>query len=344
MANYCKYCGGLLEEGSSFCGRCGRPVQAIRPQPSRRQNPHREDREEQRPRAPQQKRQNVKTGQGQRVGEFQEQSFGVSMEKRVDRRSVQKEQGTPRILIPLAVAFSVLAVVLVGSLVLFLVAKNSKVDTSSPEGVIGSFLDQIGDGEMEGALSCFSSEEAAEGFDYIRYVKVYDSEDADTLLPVEDQSVQILNQRKLEGKAAREISSTLRVLGIGEKAGELSAEGVSPWKKLGVSGKSYKEKVNTDNFKEMSVKRVELAAQKRQNQDEAQKKLERQAKVYGAEERREYVALYTVGETSYIQGFTVDRYGDDWKIRSLTSELAGTSAYGIPSVAEKTSEFDNYIK
>ena len=93
-----------------------------------------------------------------------------------------------------------------------------------------------------------------------------------------------------------------------------------------------------------AAERVELAAQKTQNQDETQERLEQEAKVYGADERREYVALFTVGETSYIQGFTLDRYGEDWKIFSLTSELAGTSSYGVPTVADQSSDFEKYTK
>ena len=95
---------------------------------------------------------------------------------------------------------------------------------------------------------------------------------------------------------------------------------------------------------DLIVERVELAAQDTQNQDETQERLNQEAEVYGADERREYVALFTVGETSYIQGFTLDLYGEDWKIVSLTSELAGTSSYGIPTVADKSSDFENYTK
>ena len=261
------------------------------------------------------------------------------------KRKKKRNQGLPKSLIPLGALFAVVGVILIVLLVLFAVAKTGdKVDTSSPEQVAGSFFDKLQDQDLEGALACFSCEEASENFNYESYVKAFDEESQDTLLPTEDKKAKALNRQKLEGQAADQISSVLRVIGLGEESGRLSVQGVSPWKKLGVGTEEYIENVDSRNLKDLKVERVELAAQSRQDQEETQDDLNAQAKAYGADERREYVALYTVGETSYIQGLTIDRYGDEWKIFSLTSDLAGLSSYGTPDVAEKSLEFDSYIK
>ena len=270
---------------------------------------------------------------------------GKSRKTGREKRKVFGRFELPRSVIPLTVVFGVIAVALVVLLVLFAMTLTSDgVDTSSPENIVGSFYEKLEEKDMEGALACFSSEEAAEHFDYEKYVDFYDSEDQDTLLPAQDDKIQLVNQRKLEGRAADQIASTLRVIGLGEDVGEQSAQGVSPWQTLGVELEDYIESVDSGSLKGLIVERVELAVQEKQNQDETQEKLNEEAGVYGADERREYAALFTVGETSYIQGFTLDRYGEDWKIYSLTSELAGTSSYGIPSVAEKSSDFENYIE
>lgn len=253
--------------------------------------------------------------------------------------------GLPRSIIPLGIVFAGIAVVLIVLLIVFVMTLTSNgVDTSSPENLVGSFYEKLKDQDMEGALDCFASEEAAENFDYESYVSFYDEENQSTLLPSEDKNARLLNQRKLEGQAASQIESTLRVIGLGEESGQLSVQGVSPWQELGVEVEDYIEAVDSKNMDDLIVERVELAAQDTQNQDETQERLNQEAEVYGADERREYVALFTVGETSYIQGFTLDLYGEDWKIVSLTSELAGTSSYGIPTVADKSSDFENYTK
>ena len=286
--------------------------------------------------------------QAESVSDSYERKSGRHSKKRKDSFKNEKHSGkfkVPRSVIPLGIVFGGIAVILVILLVLLvLTLRSDGVDTSSPENVVGSFYEKLEDQDMEGALACFSSEEAAKKFDYESYVDLYDSEDQSTLMPSEDTKIQLINERKLEGQAADQIASTIRVIGLGEDTGKRSIQGVGSWQELGVEKEDYIESVDTGNLKDLTVERVELAAQKTQNQDETQERLEQEAKVYGADERREYVALFTVGETSYIQGFTLDRYGEDWKIFSLTSELAGTSSYGVPTVADQSSDFEKYTK
>ena len=349
MANFCKYCGEPLKSGSSFCGKCGRPVQKPVPRAGQAEQGRKKTGM---PKTP--PRRDFDQGEREQTPPVMleepprrnfEQGKQVKKDLKGRRNSGTRQSGLPKSLIPLAAAFSVFAVILLVSLILFVAAKHSKgIDTSSPEKIVGSLLEQLEAQDMEGALACFSSEEAAGNFQYEKYVEVYDQESADTLLPAEDEKVLLINQRKLEGQAADQVASTIRVIGLGETAGRLSAEGVTPWKKLGLSKKEYVENVDSKNLKKLSVERVELAAQKKQNTDETQKELNKEGAVYGAQERREYVALYTVGETSYIQGFTVDCYDGEWKIFSMTSKLAGTPALGIPETAKKSAEFDEYTE
>ena len=57
----------------------------------------------------------------------------------------------------------------------------------------------------------------------------------------------------------------------------------------------------------------------------------RLASIYGADESTERVALFSFEGNYYYLGFTLLRYGDNWKISSQTSPLAGTSALGTAS-------------
>jgi PBP1b-binding outer membrane lipoprotein LpoB len=60
---------------------------------------------------------------------------------------------------------------------------------------------------------------------------------------------------------------------------------------------------------------------------------DKMARAYGADESTERVALFSFGGNDYYVGFTLLRYGDNWKIRDQTSPLANTNALGAP---EKT--------
>ena len=62
----------------------------------------------------------------------------------------------------------------------------------------------------------------------------------------------------------------------------------------------------------------------------------KQAAIYGADELTERVALLSFEGNDYLLGFTLVRYGDNWKVMNQTSNLAGTSALG--TVAPTTPE------
>ena len=61
----------------------------------------------------------------------------------------------------------------------------------------------------------------------------------------------------------------------------------------------------------------------------------RNARIYGADESTERVALFSFEQNYYYVGFTLLRYGTNWKIYSQDSPLANTSPLGT---AEKTTE------
>jgi hypothetical protein len=66
------------------------------------------------------------------------------------------------------------------------------------------------------------------------------------------------------------------------------------------------------------------------------------ALIYGADESTERVALFTFEQNYYYLGFTLLRYGENWKISSPTSALANSNILGAP---QKTTveEFESMI-
>ena len=54
----------------------------------------------------------------------------------------------------------------------------------------------------------------------------------------------------------------------------------------------------------------------------------KQAAIYGADELTERMALVSLDGKLYEVGFTLLRYGDDWRISSQTSALGNTAAVG----------------
>ena len=54
------------------------------------------------------------------------------------------------------------------------------------------------------------------------------------------------------------------------------------------------------------------------------------AAVDGADERTERVALIAFEGQHYMMGFTLLRFGAEWKVNGQVSPVAGTNAFGIP--------------
>jgi hypothetical protein len=68
-----------------------------------------------------------------------------------------------------------------------------------------------------------------------------------------------------------------------------------------------------------------------------------QASIYGADEQTERLVLFSFDGDLYDIGFTLLRYGDDWKVFSQNAPLVGTSALGTarPTTAD---EFDRQTR
>jgi len=69
---------------------------------------------------------------------------------------------------------------------------------------------------------------------------------------------------------------------------------------------------------------------------------DRLAKIYGADEIIEGVALLNFNGIFYTEGFQFIRYGKKWTIFSLNSSLLSTSSLGSPHKTTEE-EFDNAI-
>jgi len=68
----------------------------------------------------------------------------------------------------------------------------------------------------------------------------------------------------------------------------------------------------------------------------------KRAAVYGAEDSTERVALFSFEQNDYYIGFTLLRYGEDWKISSQSSPLANTDVLGAP-VKISVDDFEGMI-
>jgi hypothetical protein len=105
---------------------------------------------------------------------------------------------------------------------------------------------------------------------------------------------------------------------------------------------SFMQDVDPAELAGIKVQKIAPSNEKIMNEDRYQRTAAKTAEIYGADESTERVALFLLGQNYYYVGFTLLRYGENWKISYQSSPIANTAALGVP---EKTTpqEFESMI-
>ena len=105
---------------------------------------------------------------------------------------------------------------------------------------------------------------------------------------------------------------------------------------------SFMKDVDPKRLSSLKVKEIGLPNKTLMNSAIYQETAAKFARVYGADEKTERVALFSFEQNYYYLGFTLFRYGENWKISSPASALANINALGAP---QKTTveEFESMI-
>jgi hypothetical protein len=100
--------------------------------------------------------------------------------------------------------------------------------------------------------------------------------------------------------------------------------------------------VDPGKLSSLEIKKIGLPNKTLMNDPKYIENAAKSARDYGADESTERVALFSFEQSYYYIGFTLLRYGENWKISSQSSPLAGTSVLGTP---KKTTveEFESMI-
>lgn len=80
----------------------------------------------------------------------------------------------------------------------------------------------------------------------------------------------------------------------------------------------------------LKVEKIVLPSKELMSGTRYQEIAAKNARSYGADESTERVVLFSFGEDYYLVGFTILRYGENWKISSQASPMANTNTLGTP--------------
>ena len=125
----------------------------------------------------------------------------------------------------------------------------------------------------------------------------------------------------------------------------LSSEDVASGKTIKIDAErtaAFIKDVDPKRLSGLELKKISLPNQEMMSSAKYLENADKLARIYGADESTERVVLFSFEGNYYYLGFTLLRYGENWKISSQTSPLAGTNAMGAP---EKTTaeEFEKVV-
>ncbi len=93
---------------------------------------------------------------------------------------------------------------------------------------------------------------------------------------------------------------------------------------------SFMKEVDPKRLASLKVEKVGFPNKTLMNDAKYLESATKTARVYGADESTERVVLFSFEQNYYALGFTLLRYGANWKISSQTSALANTNTLGVP--------------
>lgn len=194
----------------------------------------------------------------------------------------------------------------------------------TPEDAVAAYLDGIAQQEIAKILGASAIDQPAANFDFVGYVERLQ---AMPLMispaPASDPFLVAINRARRENEILSAVRNFAYSLLTGEEIdGSMIAnpepervqafvEALDPSRLAGIElvqiGAPMPDLLNSDRFQENAVK---------------------QARIYGADELTERVALFMFEGKPYLIGFVLLRYGDDWRVMYQNSNLGGTSAMG----------------
>lgn len=206
--------------------------------------------------------------------------------------------------------------------------QTSNVSFNTPEEAITFYMQGVAQGNVSQIMQACAINEMGEGFNFelytnrLRALTILSPAPSDYPLYAEINKVQfswqILNQVR---------SLAYGLLATEKRVVEGQTVLIDPEGTISFMNEVDPERLAQLQVLEMGVPRPDIATTERNLENWSTV-----AQTYGADELTERVVLFLFEGNYYYAGFTLLRYGDNWKISSASSVLAGLSTFGTPQI------------
>ena len=196
----------------------------------------------------------------------------------------------------------------------------------TPEDAITTFFDGLAQGDIQKIYAACAIDEMAENYkfdlmiDRLRaFIPVQSLAPANYPLYVE------LNR---DAVAAR-ISTQIKLFAFSLLSGEQIDMTITTVMD-GDAARKLMQEMDPARLAGLKLLKIGLPSQEIMNSARYRENAAKMAATNGADDSTERVALFSFEQRTYILGFTLLHYGDNWKIATASSPIAGTNALGIP--------------
>jgi hypothetical protein len=210
--------------------------------------------------------------------------------------------------------------------------QTSNVSFKTPEEAITSYMQAVAQGDVPKIMQACAINEMGEKFRFDLYVNRLRTLMLQAPAPSDYPFYAEMNKAQFSWQIlfqARNLAygllTTEQELLDGRPVYNIDPEGTT----------KFMNEVDPERLAQLQVTKIGIPNPELAHTERNLDNWDKQAQIYGADELTERVVLFLFEGKYYYVGFTLLRYGDNWKISGATSALGGTSASGAP---QKTTE------
>ncbi len=213
-------------------------------------------------------------------------------------------------------------------------AQNGALTFKTPEDAINYYMQGIIQADATKILDACAVNEMAEKFNFEFYLDriqafVPYSFEAPATAPfyIETNKAQVTRDRLFQARMFAYALLSTEDTTSGKTIVKMDAERVA----------KFVKDIDPKRLAQVQVKKSAISSPNAMATTSYQNAAQKNAKSYGADEYTERVTLFSFEENFYYVGFSLLRYGEDWKIAFAYSAMANTDSLGTP---KKTTEKD----
>ena len=203
---------------------------------------------------------------------------------------------------------------------------------ATPEAAIREYLAGVADADVDRILGASAIDEVSTGFDFTAWVDRLQAFVPDALGPAEYPFYADINRALLSQRILRKVQMLAFGLLSGETMdGSVIAPADAAW------AETFTGRVDPARLADLGIEDIRFSNARFEHDERHLANMAKLAALYGADELTERLVLFSFEGQLYDVGFTLARYGDDWKVFDQVANLANTDPLGTarPTTVEE---------